>query len=92
MPPSPCCAPARNGLAVFYQPRHFVAEVAAVVAMKKPDEAQARTWATCSKSSFGSSRTPRSIGPFRPGYPPGSPSVRHALPSRGAALTKGGAC
>jgi predicted nucleic acid-binding protein len=31
----------RNGLAVFYQPPHFVAEVAAaVLARKKPDEAQ----------------------------------------------------
>ena len=30
-----------NGLADFYQPPHFVAEVAAVLARKKPDEAQA---------------------------------------------------
>ena len=31
----------RQGLADFYQPPHFVAEVAAVLARKKPDEARA---------------------------------------------------
>lgn len=31
----------RNGLADFYQPPHFVAEVAAVLARTKPDEARA---------------------------------------------------
>lgn len=31
----------RDGLADFYQPPHFIAEVAAVLARKKPDEAQA---------------------------------------------------
>ncbi len=31
----------RDGLADFHQPPHFIAEVAAVLARKKPDEAQA---------------------------------------------------
>ncbi|MBK1716894.1 PIN domain-containing protein [Thiocystis violacea] len=31
----------RDGLAEFHQPPHFIAEVAAVLARKKPDEAQA---------------------------------------------------
>jgi predicted nucleic acid-binding protein len=31
----------RDGLADFYQPPHFIAEVAAVLARTKPDEAQA---------------------------------------------------
>ncbi len=31
----------RDGLADFYQPPHFIAEVAAVLARKKPDEAHA---------------------------------------------------
>ena len=30
----------RDGDVLFYQPPHFIAEVAAVLARKKPDEAQ----------------------------------------------------